>query len=68
MDDVTVFCDGLINEGVYFQKKPSDGNMKDIAFVLDPDNYWIEVLPRSKAFPATEVAGKPSFSQNDVQN
>jgi lactoylglutathione lyase len=37
--------------------------MKNIAFVLDPDNYWIEILPRSKAFPATEVQGKPSFQQ-----
>ena len=35
--------------------------MKDIAFVLDPDNYWIEVLPRSKALPSTEIVGKPSF-------
>lgn len=51
VDDVNTFCDGLINQGVNFQKKPSDGNMKDIAFVLDPDNYWIEVLPRSKSFP-----------------
>ena len=44
-----------------FQKKLSDGNMNNIAFVLDPDNYWIEILPRSKAFAATAVAGKPSF-------
>jgi len=37
--------------------------MNNIAFVLDPDNYWIEILPRSKVFPATAVAGKPSFQQ-----
>jgi hypothetical protein len=35
--------------------------MKNIAFALDPDNYWVEILVRSKEMPATEVAGKPSF-------
>ena len=37
--------------------------MKNIAFALDPDNYWVEILVRSKEMPATEVAGKPSFQQ-----
>lgn len=27
-----------------FVKKPNDGNMKGIAFIKDPDGYWIEIL------------------------
>lgn len=27
-----------------FQKRPEDGNMKDIAFIKDPDGYWIEII------------------------
>ncbi len=30
--------------GVEFVKKPDDGNMKGLAFVKDPDGYWIEIL------------------------
>jgi len=37
--------------------------MKTIAFALDPDNYWVEILTRSKEMPPTEVVGKPSFQQ-----
>lgn len=25
-------------------KKPDDGKMKGLAFVQDPDGYWIEIL------------------------
>ena len=27
-----------------FIKKPDDGSMKPLAFVKDPDGYWIEIL------------------------
>lgn len=30
--------------GVVFQKRPEDGSMKDIAFIKDPDGYWIEII------------------------
>lgn len=30
--------------GVEFQKRPEDGTMKDIAFIKDPDGYWIEII------------------------
>lgn len=35
------------NDILKFQKRPQDGNMRNIAFVLDPDNYWVEVIQRS---------------------
>ena len=30
--------------GVNFIKKPDDGKMKGLAFIKDPDGYWIEIL------------------------
>lgn len=30
--------------GVEFVKRPDDGKMKGLAFIKDPDGYWIEVL------------------------
>ncbi|OCH85255.1 glyoxalase I [Obba rivulosa] len=44
VDDVQKACDRFETLGVKFQKRPSDGKMKHIAFVLDPDGYWIEVV------------------------
>ncbi|BES69997.1 lactoylglutathione lyase [Marinobacter nanhaiticus D15-8W] len=30
--------------GIPFVKKPDDGKMKGLAFIKDPDGYWIEIL------------------------
>ena len=30
--------------GVPFVKRPEDGKMNDIAFIKDPDGYWIEIF------------------------
>ncbi|MFW5969079.1 MAG: VOC family protein [Halofilum sp. (in: g-proteobacteria)] len=30
--------------GVEFVKRPDDGNMRGLAFVKDPDGYWVEIL------------------------
>lgn len=30
--------------GVPFVKRPDDGKMKGLAFIKDPDGYWIEIL------------------------
>ncbi|KZT65373.1 glyoxalase I [Daedalea quercina L-15889] len=43
--DVTAACARFEQLGVPFKKKLTDGRMKDIAFILDPDGYWIEVIP-----------------------
>ncbi|HSP00314.1 MAG TPA: lactoylglutathione lyase [Thioalkalivibrio sp.] len=42
--DVYYACDRLENLGVEFAKKPDDGTMKGLAFIKDPDGYWIEIL------------------------
>ncbi|OSX65755.1 hypothetical protein POSPLADRAFT_1038373 [Postia placenta MAD-698-R-SB12] len=43
--DVAAACARFERLGVPFKKKLTDGSMKDIAFILDPDGYWIEVVP-----------------------
>lgn len=35
--------------GVEFVKRPDDGKMKNLAFVKDPDGYWIEILEPGNA-------------------
>lgn len=42
--DVEKSCERFEKLGVTFVKKPNDGKMKGIAFVKDPDGYWIEIL------------------------
>lgn len=45
--DVYAVCDELLADGVRFQKKPDEGNMKGLAFALDPDGYWVEIVKRA---------------------
>ena len=40
--------------GVNFIKKPDDGKMKGLAFITDPDGYWIEIL-QANMIEKTEV-------------
>jgi lactoylglutathione lyase len=42
--DVDAACAWFDENGVEFVKRPEDGTMKGLAFIKDPDGYWIEVL------------------------
>src|SRR3546814_4067594 len=42
--DVRAACARMEALRVPFQKKLSDGSMRDIAFIKDPDGYWIELI------------------------
>ncbi|KAI0978467.1 hypothetical protein GJ496_009426 [Pomphorhynchus laevis] len=42
--DVEKVCETFLNEGVEFAKKPNEGRMHGIAFIKDPDGYYIEIL------------------------
>ena len=46
VDDVFEVSETLEEDGAMFQKKPNDGRMKGLAFIKDPDMYWIELVPR----------------------
>jgi len=45
VDDVDKACDRFEQLGVQFKKKPKEGKLKNIAFILDPDGYWVEIVP-----------------------
>jgi lactoylglutathione lyase len=42
--DVHAACARFERLGVEFIKRPDDGSMKGLAFIKDPDGYWIEIL------------------------
>ena len=42
--DLEAACAGFETAGIEFVKKPSEGKMHNIAFIKDPDGYWIEIL------------------------
>ncbi|KAF7324474.1 Glyoxalase/bleomycin resistance protein/dioxygenase [Mycena kentingensis (nom. inval.)] len=47
VDNIQAACARLETEGYKFQKRLSDGQIRHIAFVLDPDGYWVEIIPRN---------------------
>ncbi|KAE9970064.1 hypothetical protein BLS_004750 [Venturia inaequalis] len=44
VDNIQAACQRLEDAGYKFQKKLSDGRMRSIAFALDPDGYWVEII------------------------
>lgn len=48
VDDLDAACKRFEEKGVQWKKRLTEGRMKNVAFVLDPDNYWIEVIQNEK--------------------
>lgn len=44
VNDVIHACQRFEELGVEFIKRPDDGRMKGLAFIKDPDGYWIEIF------------------------
>jgi len=42
--DVDAACKRFEEHGVQFVKKPNEGKMTGLAFIKDPDGYWIEIF------------------------
>jgi len=42
--NVDAACERFEKFNVDFVKKPNDGRMKGLAFIKDPDGYWIEIF------------------------
>ncbi len=42
--DIEAACARFEAEGVAFRKRLQDGRMRGLAFILDPDGYWIEII------------------------
>lgn len=43
VDNIEKACERFEKLGVNFKKRLTDGKMNHIAFILDPDGYWVEV-------------------------
>lgn len=46
---VSQACARFDELGVQFVKRPNDGKMKNLAFIKDPDGYWVEILEAADA-------------------
>nr|XP_054759540.1 lactoylglutathione lyase-like [Lytechinus pictus] len=53
--DVYAACERFEKLGVKFIKKPDGGSMKGLAFIQDPDGYWIEILSANKIDTALSI-------------
>ena len=56
VDDLDKACSMFEEKGVRWQKRLTDGRMKNVAFVLDPDDYWVEIIQN-------EVRGLSSYKE-----
>jgi lactoylglutathione lyase len=55
VDNIQAACQRLEDAGYKFQKKLSDGRMRHIAFVLDPDGYWVEIIQQKSIEETADV-------------
>jgi lactoylglutathione lyase len=60
VDNIQAACQRIEDAGYKFQKKLTDGRMHNIAFALDPDGYWVEIIGQK---PVEETA---SIKETDV--
>ncbi|CAB1343103.1 unnamed protein product [Coregonus sp. 'balchen'] len=63
--DVYAACKVFEEKGVTFVKKPDDGKMKGLAFIQDPDGYWIEILSPNNMFTITSYKRQTETVQTD---
>ena len=47
VDNIQAACKRLSDAGYKFQKRLEDGRMRSIAFALDPDEYWVEIIAQN---------------------
>mmetsp|Transcript_80953 Transcript_80953/g.214932 ORF Transcript_80953/g.214932 Transcript_80953/m.214932 type:complete len:127 (-) Transcript_80953:685-1065(-) len=50
VDNLEDSCAKMEAEGVSFKKRPQEGKMRGIAFVYDPNGYWVELIDRKATF------------------
>lgn len=49
MDNLEAACEQFEVQEAAFKKRLTDGRMKNVAFLLDPDGYWVEIV-QNEAF------------------
>ncbi|KAL3979322.1 early growth response protein 3 [Sarotherodon galilaeus] len=63
--DVYAACKLFEEQGVRFVKKPDTGRMKGLAFVQDPDGYWIEILSPNNMFSLMSSWSRVTETEED---
>ena len=56
--DVYAACKRFEEHKMEFVKKADDGSMKPLAFVKDPDGYWIEIIEAKATANIAKELGK----------
>jgi lactoylglutathione lyase len=55
VDNIDAACKRFEDMNVSWKKRLTDGRMKNVAFLLDPDGYWIELVQNER------FSGKENF-------
>lgn len=55
VDNLEAACKRFEDLNCNWKKRLTDGRMKNVAFLLDPDGYWVEVIQNER------FTGKPNF-------
>jgi lactoylglutathione lyase len=55
VDNIEAACQRIEDAGYAFQKKLTQGRMRNIAFAKDPDGYWVEIIRRHDADQGTST-------------
>lgn len=55
VDNLDAACERFESLNVNWKKRLTDGRMKNVAFVLDPDNYWVEIIQNEKYGDAHKI-------------
>jgi lactoylglutathione lyase len=56
VDNIQAACKRIEDAGYGFKKKLTDGRMKHIAFALDPDGYWVEIIGQKSASETEDIS------------
>ncbi|MEL7516907.1 MAG: lactoylglutathione lyase [Pseudomonadota bacterium] len=61
--DVFAACERFDALGVEFVKRPDEGKMRGLAFIKDPDGYWIEVLEANSLAELSVAMSEPEADE-----
>jgi len=68
VDNIEKTQEKLLLAGVQFQKKLEDGRQKNIAFALDPNGYWIELIENKIDYkPETTSTASYRFNHSMIR-
>lgn len=65
--DVFAACKRFETLGVEFVKRPNEGKMRGLAFIKDPDGYWIEILEANSLAELSVAMSEPETTEQGDQ-